>query len=327
MLLTRLRERSVVVVGGKGGVGKTTISSALALACAREGRRVLLVSSDPAHSLGHLWGREIGDGGALLHPGLHALEIDPRATTQRHLQAVATTLRRLMPEHLQDQIEPHLEMVRNAPGTYESAVLDRLAEVVLEESREVDLVVLDTAPTGHTTRLLALPQTMTLWSQALLTRRERSGRFGDAARRLGHARGRDSRRRDEELMEILARRTHRLRALGERLTDPAHALFIAVTIAEPLAVQETCALAEQLHTDRIPLGALVVNRRAPADSGPVLLRAHRREEASVAELHAALPDVPSVEVPLLPLREEAIDMLGDIGNLLAASPARRPGGC
>lgn len=128
-------------------------------------------------------------------------------------------------------------------------------------------------------------------------------------------------------MEILARRTHRLRALGERLTDPAHAMFVAVTVAEPLAVQETRALAEQLHADRIPLGALVVNRRAPADSGPFLLRAHRREEASLAELRATLPDVPRVEVPLLPLREEAIDMLGDIGDLLAGSPARRPGGC
>ena len=85
---------------GKGGVGKTSIASALALAAARRGRRTLVVSTDPAHNLGHLWDRPVGDGIVSLAPLLDGVEIDPARTTDEHLAAVVATMRRLMPEHL-----------------------------------------------------------------------------------------------------------------------------------------------------------------------------------------------------------------------------------
>src|SRR5699024_4257258 len=95
MLLSLAAERRVLFLGGKGGVGKTTVASALALAASRQGRRALVVSTDPAHNLGHLWGRRIGDRPTRLAENLQGLEIDPDATTDRHLADVGRTLKRL----------------------------------------------------------------------------------------------------------------------------------------------------------------------------------------------------------------------------------------
>ena len=183
--LVRLAEgREVLFVGGKGGVGKTSVAAALGLALARAGRPVLLVSTDPAHNLGHLWQRPVGDRPVELAPLLRGVEIDPARTTEAHLAAVEATMSRLMPDHLQGEVRRHLDLARDAPGTHESAVLERLAEVV-EARQPEELVIVDTAPSGHTARLVALPELMQAWTDGLLRRQDRSARFGAALRGLG----------------------------------------------------------------------------------------------------------------------------------------------
>ena len=150
MLLSLAAERRVLFLGGKGGVGKTTVASALALAASRQGRRALVVSTDPAHNLGHLWGRRIGDRPTRLAENLQGLEIDPDATTDRHLADVGRTLKRLMPGSLAGEVDKHMDLSRRSPGTHEAAVLERITELVEEGMREHDLVVFDTAPSRHT---------------------------------------------------------------------------------------------------------------------------------------------------------------------------------
>ncbi|WP_062380524.1 ArsA family ATPase [Demequina pelophila] len=332
MLLDLARERRVIVVGGKGGVGKTAVSSALALARAREGARVLLVSSDPAHNLGHLWLADIGDRGAQIEAGLTAIEIDPAATTERHLSRVGATLRRMMPEHLHGQVERHLDLVRQAPGTHESAILERLTEVVLDDA--YDLVVLDTAPSGHTTRLLSLPETMTAWTDALLERRDASARLGAAAQALDPAAAlaRESGRagrsepdpqdgraaRDRELRDLLVARASRLARLRDRLTDARHTSFVAVLAAERLPVLETIELAEQLSATGVDLAALVVNRRSPADAGDLLAAKRASEEAHLGTLRERLPGLPVTQVPLLGGDVVGAEGLERIGRHLGA---------
>lgn len=331
--------RDVLFVGGKGGVGKTAVASALALQQARAGRRALVVSTDPAHNLGHLWGRQVGDTPVELAPLLHGVEIDPGRTTDAHLRAVRATMEQLMPEHLQGEVRKHLDLARDAPGTHEAAVLERVAEVVEQRGRG-ELVVFDTAPTGHTSRLVALPELMQTWTEGLLRRQDRSARFGAALRGLerrpdpgeqaaadvvGVGSGLRARRadppaddrrsrRDAEIRTILDRRQARFRGLREVLQDRDLTAFVIVLAAERLPVLETIELEAQLQRARMQVGALVVNRRSPADAGPLLAARHEVEQGYVADLTSALPELPLIEVPLLPgevLGEEGLTRLGE----------------
>lgn len=316
-------DRDVLFVGGKGGVGKTAVASALALARARQGRPTLVVSTDPAHNLGHLWQRAIGDHPVELAPLLRGLEIDPRRTTEAHLDAVRQTMRRLMPEHLQEEVDKHLDLARDAPGTYEAAVLERLAEV-LEERRPEELVVVDTAPSGHTTRLIALPELMQAWTEGLLRRQDRSAKFGAALRGLetdrgdhaaadivgvptprygedpGDRAGDRRARRDAEIRRVLDRRQGRFRSLRELLQDPVRSGFVIVLAAERLPVLETIELHDQLTRAGMDVAALVVNKRSPADAGELLAARRALEAGYLEQLTETLPGPPVVVVPLLP---------------------------
>ncbi len=314
--------RELLFVGGKGGVGKTSVAAALALTLARSGREVLLVSTDPAHNLGHLWGRPVGPDPVELLPGLRGLEIDPVRTTEEHLGAVRHTMERLMPEHLRGEIAGHLDLARDAPGTHEAAVLERLCEVV-EQRRTGELVIVDTAPSGHTSRLIALPELMQAWTGGLLRRQERSAGFGAALRGLGGDQGeraaadvvgarrpRDRReRRDAEIREILDRRQARFRGLREQLQDPARSAFVIVLAAERLPVLETVELHEQLGRAGMRVGALVVNKRSPAPAGELLAARRDVEDGHLASLRSQLPQLPLVEVPLLPREVLGVDGL------------------
>lgn len=336
MLLELAAQRRVLFVGGKGGVGKTSIASAVALARAQAGARVLLISTDPAHNLGHLFGMPIGDGFTEVAPGLDACELDPEQTMETHLAAAGRTMRRLMPEHLGGEVTKHLALARQAPGAAEAAVLERLADVIEGAHAAYDLVVIDTAPSGHTVRMLGLPELVNAWTTGLLNRQAKSQRFADAIANLdrrqsdadpgaevvprsdrgsdrGNDRGADRKRRgrsrqdrsergqrDEEIRDILVRRQARFTHLREVITDREHSAFVIVLAAERLPVLETIELRQSLARLGSEVSALVVNKRSPADAGDILQRRRQQEEHHLHDLVQALPDHPITQVPLLP---------------------------
>ena len=127
MLLTTA---PVMFFGGKGGVGKTTIAAATAVRLAAEGRRVLLVSTDPAHNLGHIWSTRLSDTPTEVEPNLTIIELDPNTTTEQHLGEVGASMRALMPERLHGEIDTHLQLARRSPGMLEAAMLERIADIV-----------------------------------------------------------------------------------------------------------------------------------------------------------------------------------------------------
>ncbi|MFI0353227.1 ArsA family ATPase [Actinomadura sp. 9N407] len=325
MLLDLITSRRVVFVGGKGGVGKTSIAAALALGRARAGARVLLVSTDPAHNLGHLWDRPVGDeprrladpwdlasgAGTGTAGYVDGLEIDPERTVEQHLAAVAGTMRRLLPERMHAPAARHLELARQAPGTHESAVLERIAEAVEFGEEAYDLTVFDTAPSGHTLRLLALPEQLTSWTEALLANRDRSERFSAALRGLG---GGEETDRDAELRRILVRRRNRFSRLRDVVTDPARTGFVIVLTAELLPIAETMEVYEKLTGLDVDVAALVANRRSPADAGELLAQRRKQEDEHLVRLREQVPDVPLLDVPLLPgdlVGAEALAVLAD----------------
>ncbi|WP_435203623.1 ArsA family ATPase [Janibacter sp. GS2] len=336
MLLDVVAGRQALFVGGKGGVGKTSVASALALAAARRGRRTLVVSTDPAHNLGHLWGRPVGDQVVPLAERLDGVEIDPARTTEEHLAAVGATMRQLMPEHLTGEIDKHLSLARDAPGTHEAAVLERVAETIEDAEGRYDLVVFDTAPSGHTSRLMSLPETMSAWTEGLLRRQEKSEKFGAALRGLGGDRddpgvtilGDDDRerpgdrraRRDHEIRRVLERRRTRFERLRTLLRDAERTAFLIVLMAERLPVLETLELHAQLERTGVDVAGLVVNKRSPEDAGGFLHARREQEERHLTELRRELPEVPLVQLPLLGADIVGADAVADFADILG-SPA------
>lgn len=324
MLLALAASRRILFFGGKGGVGKTTTATATALAMARNGKKVLLVSTDPAHNLGHIWQRTIGAQKITLTENLDGIELDPESATRQHLENIATTLRKLMPEHLWGEVDKHIALSRDAPGMHEAAILERMAEIVTQGLRDYDLLVFDTAPSGHTARLMALPEVMSAWTEGLLKRQNRSERFGAALKNLGSDEGlgasivgggqnTTAQDRDDHIRQVLNRRSHLFKHLRAALNDTASTAFVIVLAAERLPVLETIELNAQLRRSGIDVAALVINKRSPADQGDFLAERHAQEAQYLRTLTEALPNIPLMQLPLLAgdvVGEEALERFG-----------------
>jgi len=324
--------KQVLFFGGKGGVGKTTVSAATALLAA-ETKRVLLVSTDPAHNLGHLFNRELAAHATRLAPNLDVIELDPQQTIDRHLKEVGGVLRRLMPVQLVNEVDKHLELSREAPGMEEAALLERIAEVVEEASRDYDLVIFDTAPSGHTARLMALPEMMSAWTDGLLKRREKSDRLNAIVNSLGSdnshsdkvfGEGADSNsavtddNRESMIRTILNRRKQRFNGLRETLNDPEKTAFVIVLAAERLPVLESIELYQRLVKTGVSIGGLVVNKRLPEDSSPFLQQRREQEQQHLSELQAALPKVTRQDLPLVAHDVVGLDALQQFAETLKA---------
>ena len=310
LLLELTQSKKILFFGGKGGVGKTTVSAAAALARARAGGKVLLVSTDPAHNLGHLFDRTIGSKPVRLAPGLDGLELDPEETVRLHMKEISNSLHRLMPVHLRGEVDKHMALSKDAPGMQEAALMERIAEVVEQGAKEYDLVVFDTAPSGHTARLMALPEMMSAWTEGLIKRQEKADGFAQVVRDLSRdssmeektfsADSSDAEKmRESGIRGILHRRKLRFANLRDVLSDHATTAFVIVLAAERLPVLETIELHAQLQAAKVNVAALVVNKRSPAEGGEFMRARFEQEQAHLDVLTRALPDLPRHDLFLL----------------------------
>lgn len=247
-----------VLYGGKGGVGKTTMAAATGLASAAEGTPTLVVSTDPAHSLSDIFEMSIPAEPTRIEDedSLWAVEIDPEeAVAEAGLFGAQGELSKGPIGDLFDGDEDAA-----MPGADEAAALQQLMKLIDDD--RFDRVVIDTAPTGHTLRLLELPEAMNSLMGRLLTLRERfQGLVGDLP--FG-----DDAEGTEPTMTEAQERIERLRAV---LRDPRRTDFRVVMVPETLSVKETARLRDRLRAYDIPVGTLIVNRimEPPEDIGDI----------------------------------------------------------
>lgn len=325
-----LAGRSILFVGGKGGVGKSTTSGALAVSMAGAGERVLLVSTDPAHSLADLFGTSIGDTETEILPGLHALEIDPAAEVESYLSRVKATMRQYVQPAMYSEIERQIELTRHSPGAEEAALMDRVTALMGEGTKRYDRVIFDTAPTGHTLRLLALPEIMAAWTEGLLRSRERSDSLGKAVDRLRrHKEGDhdmswfdevDQERGDErtrKIREVLMERRRRFSRARRLLLDPAVTAFLLVLIPEKLPILESEKTLAVLRNHKVPVAGVIVNRVLPDVPLGDFLESRRAQESEyLARIDHSFAKLPRVRVPLLSRDVVGIEAIRGVGRYL-----------
>ncbi|PSQ28443.1 arsenic-transporting ATPase [Halobacteriales archaeon QS_9_68_17] len=253
-----------VLYGGKGGVGKTTMAAATGLASAEAGTTTLVVSTDPAHSLSDTFETDVPPRPARIRDEvpLYAAEIDPDAaiedgTAAFMAEAGGEGAMGGLGDLLGGEGGPMESLMGGAmPGADEAAAMQTLVEYLDDE--RFDRVVVDTAPTGHTLRLLELPEVMDTMVGRMLSLRERLGGMMDGVKGLfgGGVEEEDVDRGVDDLRE-LSDRIERLRAT---LRDPERTDFRVVMVPEEMSVFESERLLTQLDEFEIPVGTVVVNK-------------------------------------------------------------------
>jgi arsenite-transporting ATPase len=310
VLLTALLDQQVLFFGGKGGVGKTTCSAAFALAASGRGRRVLLVSTDPAHSTSDVFGQPIGPVERELRPGLSALEIDSEREARRYVEDVKRDVERMFSPGVVHQAQRQIELAAASPGLVEVALLDRIVDLIVDRGRVYDLIVFDTAPTGHTLQLLRMPDAINTWIQALV-RHRRAVLEIDRGLEQPTLPAID----EDPVLAALERRRERLGRLRAVLADRRRTSFVLVMVPERLVIEETARAAELLHETGIDVGGLVVNRVLPEGlPGEFFVSRKAQEREYLEEIDRRFARLPRARVQQLPKDVHGVASLTEIAR-------------
>jgi arsenite-transporting ATPase len=302
--LRQLLEKRVLFFGGKGGVGKTTCASAMAVAASQAGKRVLLVSTDPAHSTSDMFERAIGPEPVPLLPNLHGLEIDGAFESRRYVADVKEHIKDLFGPNILKEAHKQIDLAASMPGAEEMALFDRIGALIRGGDDRFDLLIFDTAPTGHTLRLIRMPELMEAWIRALSrSRRAMLGIEGDD-------------KTDPVMISLTARLEH-LREFRARLLSPRVSAFVLVMIAERLPIEETARAIEQLDEAGVTVGGLIVNRILPETSPDPFLRSrHEQEQIYLDEIERRFKKHLKVKVPQLPSDVHGVTTLEHLASVL-----------
>lgn len=266
--------KKVYFFGGKGGVGKTTVSSAFSLLLARTGKRVLIISTDPAHSLSDIFETTIGSGIREVLPNLFATEIDPRGEVKDYVKKALKTVEKVVSPEVFSQIKEVFRAVEHTPGVEEAVTVDTLSRKILDNLGRFDRFVVDTAPTGHTLTMLKTVGRVGRWMEDLIERKIKAESLKELA---GVRTGR------EETLMILKERRERLTEFA-KLVFSKETLFVPVMNPERLSVLETERLIENLWHLGIEVTHLVVNKVLPEDADGEFLSRRRAQEREYLKL-------------------------------------------
>lgn len=323
----------LLLFGGKGGVGKTTTSSATAVWLADAGLKVLLVSSDPAHSTSDSLDANLGPVPVEVDgvPGLFGLEMDPEAKLSNLLPKVGEAVNNMgssgmgglgglgmmLDPSAKDEFEDVKSDIKTAdmilPGLDEALAFDELLRHM--ENPTWDVVVFDTAPTGHTLRFLSLPELIESWSGRLL----RLMRVSGGIRSMLFGRKESDAMKDE--LERFRRRVLHVRRV---LSDPATSSFTLVTIPERMGINETVRAYESLVEYNLPIGGCLVNRITPEFDHPFLQKRRLQELERIEELGDQLGGVNVGRLELADSEIVGIEALRSVGRLLYGEPNPLP---
>lgn len=311
MALTELLNKPLqfIMFGGKGGVGKTTMAAASSLAFAKD-KKVLIFTTDPAPSLADSFGQEIGNEPTAIKgmKNLFAMEIDAKKVLEEFKEKYGEDILDILQQgtYLADE-ETEKIFSLDIPGLDEVMGLKKIMDFM--ESQEYSLYIVDTAPTGHTLRLLTLPELLDDWIKFLADLR---WKYHTMVRQF--AREERVEKADQFLLEM--KRT--VKKVRELLQDEKRTEFIVVTIAESMGVRETEDLISALEEFHIPSRHIIINNIFPKENSEFVKTKRENQEKYINEIKKKFDRHVITEVMLRTDEIQGAKSLDNLGKQLFA---------
>ncbi|MFS0823356.1 ArsA family ATPase [Bacillus sp. 1P02SD] len=301
-------DKKIVFVGGKGGVGKSTSAAALALIHAKQGLKTLLVSTDPAHNVGDIFHKSLKNQALEVYPGLEAIEIDPELESRKYIKTVKENIQGVVNSHMQDEVNRQIDAASSSPGAEEAALFDRIVSIILDKGKYYDTIIFDTAPTGHTIRLLTLPELMSVWIDGMLERRKKRNETYTQLLNDGEP-------IDDPIYKVLQRRKQRYTDVRKIILNNELTGFIFILNPERLPIIETANSLKLLERHEISVNTLLINKvLAENIDGEFLKRRKDNEQEYIKIIEKEFPTQQKFYIPLFETDINSVELLEEFAE-------------
>jgi len=306
-----------IFFGGKGGVGKTVMAGAAALWAAKQGKKTLLASTNPVHSLSNLLEKDVFGKAAIVcdEEKCYAFEIDTRDTIERSKREIREKINWFLKfADITTKAEEFIESATMNPAFEESAMFENMLDLMFKD--EYDFYVFDTAPTANARRLLGMSKVYSLWVEKMLKSRQE-------AKSLREMLSFSKKEEKDPLLDYLLNFKNRMAHAQELLTDPSLTAFFFVTLPESLPVAVIKRFINWFHEFGIPVGGVVVNGlilkdQAGVDDIEFVRNRIKMQEEHMEEIWKIFGDKVRAIVPLFETEVKGAKMLNRVIDYLFA---------
>lgn len=302
-----------IFIGGKGGVGKTSVSAATGLWMAEQGKKTLIVSTDPAHSLSDSLETFIGHSPTLIRENLYAVEIDPDMAMEQKQAELDSQKSIASPDKAMglDILGDQLDLASSAPGADEAAAFEVFLQVMT--TNEYDVVVFDTAPTGHTLRLLSFPDLMDSWVGKMIKVKTKLGSLAGAFKNIIPFMDDDNPQSTADLEET----KRQIDEAKKVLSNPEQTTFKMVVIPEEMSIYESERAIESLNKFNMTTDGIIVNQIMPdIDNCDFCKSRHNLQQKRLAMIHQKFHGKSIAEIPLFKEEVKGIKKLDELAEVL-----------
>ena len=314
--LSRLdrEQKRLIMIGGKGGVGKTTCASAIALHFSLQGKKTLIISSDPTPSLSDIFETEIGDLETPIQNAkdLYGIEISSEVVLKKWKDRFGPEIYEVVSSFTSLDYD-FVDYIGGAPGIEEEYMLNYILELV--ESAQYDLVIWDTAPAGHTLRLLHLPQIFLKHLEAATKFYMNLYSYFEKLKESVKLK-----KRKRSLLEIISGWEDLAEKVVNFIRDPQKSDFIVVTIPEALGVKQTERIIKDFDEYQLNVRHLIINHVIQeADCNFHKIRKEMQQNYIQVLKKRYSPRIGLIEIPLMPQEVKGVERIRKVSEILFKS--------